>query len=179
MSARRGFGAVALLRALALPCLACGVAACGFHLVGAGALPGAMARTYLDSTEPHSDFSGTLTEALRLRGSQIVDSREEAGAVLSVIEDSSGQRVLSVSARNTPREYEIFYSVTFSLEIDGERMIEPESLTLTRSYTYDETQVLGKDAEEDALRLSLARDLARQVVRRIEAVQANPPVPGA
>jgi LPS-assembly lipoprotein len=81
--------------------------------------------------------------------------------------------VLSVTARNVPREFEVFYQVTFSLLVDGERMIEPESLIVTRSYTYDETQVLAKSREEQELRRSLADDLARRVVRRIEAAGAN------
>ena len=53
---------------------------------------------------------------------------------------------------------------------DGESLIEPEVLIARRSYTYDETQVLGKEREETILRQSLAEDLARQVVRRIEAL---------
>ena len=44
---------------------------------------------------------------------------------------------------------------------------------MTRSYTYDETQVLAKSREEQELRRSLAEDLARQVVRRIEALGAT------
>ena len=112
-----------------------------------------------------------MTDALRLRGSEIVASRGDADAVLRITEDTTGQRVLSVSARNIPREFEVFYVVTFSLQVDGEPVIEPESLIMTREYTYDETQVLGKAAEEIILRQSLADDLARQVMRRIEAVQ--------
>jgi LPS-assembly lipoprotein len=86
--------------------------------------------------------------------------------------------VLSVSARNTPREYEIFYAVTFALQAGTESLIEPEQLVVTRSYTYDETQVLGKAREERLLRRSLADDLARRVLRRIEALSA-PSVPPA
>lgn len=150
---------------------------CGFHLQGAGALPPALAKTYLDSASPHSDFSMTLTDTLRLRGSEIVDSPQQAEAVLDIVSDSTGQRVLSVSARNIPREFEVFYAVTFSLEVNGEKIIDNESLVATRSYTYDETQVLAKAAEEEILRRALAEDLARRVVRRIEAIgsTANPP----
>jgi LPS-assembly lipoprotein len=158
----------------ALGCLLA-VAGCGFHLQGAGTLPPAMARTFLSSKKPHSEFSLTLTDALRLRGSQIVAAPEEAEAVLNIAADDTGQRVLSVSARNTPREYEIYYSVTFSLQVGGETIIERESLAVTRAYTYDETQVLAKAAEEQVLRRALAEDLARRVVRRIEALGAPPP----
>ena len=143
--------------------------ACGFHLEGLGTLPSAMAMTYLESNKSYTDFYSSMRNALRARGSSVVDSPMEAGAVLKILDDSTGQRVLSVSARNTPREYEVFYSITFSLEVGDQSLILPESLVLTRSYTYDETGVLGKSAEESDLRRALADDLARQVLRRIQA----------
>ena len=157
--------------------MAAALGGCGFHLQGAGALPPALAKTYLESAAPHSDFLLTLTDTLRLRGSEIVDTPQQAEAVLDIVSDSTGQRVLSVSARNIPREFEVFYAVTFSLEVNGEKIIDNESLVATRSYTYDETQVLAKAAEEEILRRALAEDLARRVVRRIEAIgsTANPP----
>ncbi|MCZ6497170.1 MAG: LPS assembly lipoprotein LptE [Gammaproteobacteria bacterium] len=142
---------------------------CGFHLEGAGTLPAVTTTTYLDAANPHTEFYSSLREALTARGARVTESRQDAGAVLSILEDISGQRMLSVSVRNIPREYEVFYSITFSLESEGEKLIPAESLVATRSYTYDETLVLGKSAEEAVLRQSLAQDLVRRVLRRIEA----------
>jgi len=151
-------------------------AGCGFRLQGDdAALPPITAQTYLQTEDPYSDFYASLREALRARGASVVESPRDATAVLRILEDSSGQRILSVSARNVPREYEIFYLVTFSLEASGSPSREPESLLVTRSYTYDETQVLGKSAEEQDLRQSLARDLARRVLRRISADRQSVP----
>jgi LPS-assembly lipoprotein len=146
------------------------LAGCGFRLAGTASLPGEMARTYLDTIEPNSDFFESLREALRSRGLEVVDAASDAGARLMITEDNSGQRVLSVTARNIPREYEIFYAVTFALQAETGRLIEPVSLVATRNYTFDETQVLAKAREERVLRRALADDLARQVVRHIEAV---------
>jgi LPS-assembly lipoprotein len=146
------------------------LAGCGFHLAGSGRLPVAMQSTYLESIEPRSEFHSSLSEALRQRGLVLVDSRSEASARLIISEDSSGQRVLSVTARNIPREYEVYYTITFSLEADGAALLEPQVLIARRNYTFDETEVLGKEREETLLRKALAEDLARQVVRRIEAV---------
>ncbi len=154
--------ALGLLSAVAL-------GGCGFHLEGTGTLPAAAATTYLDAANPHTEFYGHLRDALRARGVRVVESRQEAGAVLRILEDTSGQRLLSVSAQNIPREYEVYYSVTFSFESEGESLIPEESLVATRSYTYDETLVLGKSLEEAELRQALAQDLARQILRRIEA----------
>lgn len=153
--------------------LTCG---CGFHLQGAvDALPAAAMQTYLDTEDRYTDFYASLRDALRDRGANLVESPQDASAVLRILVDDSGQRILSVSARNVPREYEVFYLVTFSLEAGGDELLEPQSLLATRSYTYDETQVLGKSAEETVLRQSLARDLAARVLRRISADRQSVP----
>jgi LPS-assembly lipoprotein len=152
-------------------------AGCGFHLQGAGSLPPELAKTYLASPAPRSEFLLSLTEALRLRGSEVVTAREQAESVLNIVSDQTGQRVLSVTAGNIPREYEIYYVVTFSLQVGEQKLIENESLVVTRSYTYDETEVLAKASEEQILRRALAEDLARRVVRRIEALGATAAVP--
>ena len=151
------------------------LAACGFRLEGSGALPVAMDRTFLDAAAPNSDFANSLRAALRLRGKNLVNSLQDAEAVLVISEDDTGQRVLSVSARNIPREYEIYYAVTVSLRSGAQQLMSSESLVATRTYTYDETQVLGKSAEEQILRRSLADDLARQVLRRLETLAAATP----
>jgi len=149
------------------------LAACGFHFQGAARLPDALARTYLVTDEPGSAFTASLRDELRRRGAQIVDRREDATSVLRILEDVTDRRVMSVTARNVPREYEIYYSVTFTLEAGGERLLEPQSLVATRVYAWSEEEVLGKVAEEWVLREALAEDLARRVIRRIEASRAG------
>jgi len=163
------------IKRIALATLPSLTAACGFQLAGSGSLPAGMSATYLDSAAPRSEFSSSLTEAFRSRGLEFVDSRSEARATLVISEDSTGQRPISFSTRNIPREYEVFYSITFALEVGGQALIEPEYLIARRNYTYDETKVLGKELEETELRRALADDLARQVVRLIEAAAAAPP----
>ena len=161
--------------AAAFGALATALAGCGFQLQDTGStLPPALARTYIASDDRRSEFIDSLRDVLRLHGVELVDEGE-ASAVLEIEQDETNQRVLSVSARNIPREYEIYYAVTFSLRIDGEERLNPPPIVLTRAYTYDETQVLAKSREEQVLRRALAEDLARQVVRRIEALQATPP----
>jgi LPS-assembly lipoprotein len=150
---------------------------CGFHLEGVDALPESMARTYLETDDPGSEFFASLREALRLRGTEVVTTREEALSVLTIIEDSTDERVMSVTARNVPREYELYYAVTFALEAGSQRLIEPQSIVATRVYAWNENEVLGKTAEERILRRSLADDLARRVLRRIEASRRNPAAP--
>jgi len=162
----------ALARVATLGLLLIG-AGCGFRLEGSGALPPELAKTYLATKAPRSEFLLRLTDALRLHGSDVVTARDQAQSVLEIVADQTGQRVLSVTANNIPREYEVYYTVTFSLQVGQQTLIDKESLVVTRSYTYDETQVLAKASEEQVLRRALAEDLARRVVRRIEALGAT------
>jgi len=150
------------------------LSACGFHLQGAGSLPAAMGKTYVATRSAHSDFLLALTDTLRQRGAEVLRAPDDGAAVLDIAADETGQRVLSVSARNIPREYEVFYSVTFSLKLAGKDVVDHETLVVTRSYTFDETQVLAKSAEQEVLRRALAEDLARRVMRRIESAGTAP-----
>ena len=150
---------------------------CGFHLQGAGTLPPSMSRTFVDTDRPHSEFLASLTDVLRQRGAEVLAGPSEGAAVLDITLDETGQRVLSVSARNIPREYEVYYAVTFSLRVGAESLINNESLVVTRAYTYDETEVLAKAAEEQILRGALAADLARRVMQRIQSLSATAALP--
>ena len=152
-------------------------AGCGFQLQGTGTLPPGMARTYVDTNRPHTAFLLTLTDVLRQRGAEVLEAPAEGAAVLAISVDETGQRVLSVSARNIPREYEVYYAVTFSLRVGAESLLRNESLVVTRAYTFDETEVLAKAAEEQILREALAADLARRVMQRIQSLGATAALP--
>jgi LPS-assembly lipoprotein len=174
---RRYRSAIRGARASLFVGLALSGAACGFQLQGTGTLPAAMTRTFVDTDRPHSEFLISLTDVLRQRGAEVLSAPAEGAAVLDISVDETGQRVLSVSARNIPREYEVFYAVTFSLRVGAESFITDESLVVTRAYTYDETEVLAKAAEEQILREALASDLARRVMQRIQSLGVTAAVP--
>jgi LPS-assembly lipoprotein len=84
--------------------------------------------------------------------------------------DRSGRRVLSVSARNTPQEYEVFYNVEYTVDRGGQEVVERQPLELIRNLSFEESQLLAKDREELILRDAMARDLAMLVVRRLESL---------
>ena len=55
-------------------------------------------------------------------------------------------------------EYEIFYTIKYSVTAEGKELLTTQTLTLTRDYSFDETTLLAKEHEEDILREALARD---------------------
>lgn len=137
---------------------------------GEASVPPEMARTYIAVPNKYSIFYHRMTNALRASGVEVVDTPENATAVFTILEDATGQRVVSVSARNVPREFEVWYNVQYEL-VSGENILLPAtSQTLTRDYTYDETEVLGKAREEEILRDSLVDDLVRIVLIQFSAL---------
>ncbi len=143
---------------------------CGWHLQGRAHLSESMAVTYIDTEDRYTDFYRALRDSLRVSGAQLANDKKDATAIVRIRDDLSGQRVLAVSARNTPEEYQVFYVVEYSVSNQTGELIEPQRIELTREYSYDVTAVLAKQKEQAVLREALARDLAGLVVRRLSAL---------
>jgi LPS-assembly lipoprotein len=146
------------------------IAACGFSLQGATSTPAAMQRTYIDTPDRFSQFYRELRRNLQAAGVEVLDSPQGATATLSILFDLTDQRVLSVSARNVPTEFEVFYTVRYAITSGEQSLLEAQELTLTRDYTYDSTLVLGKAKEEQLMRDAIVDDLVRIVLKQISAI---------
>ena len=156
-----------LFRYIFLLLIIINLASCGFQLRQSASLPQSMLSTYIQTSDHRSIFSRKLKQQLLSSKAKVEDVRTNATAILKVLEDETGKRVLSVSARNIATEYEIFYRIVFSLEENGMNSIEPRELILTRSYTFNEKLVLGKSQEEEVLTEALAENLVSMVLNQI------------
>ncbi len=143
---------------------------CGFHLQGALTTPVEMERTYIAPAERYSPFHRELRLQLQAAGVELVDSAVDATAILTISIDDTDQRVLSVSTRNVPTEYEVYYTIEYALDSGENSLLARQLLTLTRDYTYDETLVLGKAYEEAMIREAIVKDLVRVVLKQISAL---------
>lgn len=146
------------------------LSACGFQMRGATSVPPEMARTYIATEDQRSLFYRRLRDSLQSAGVTVVESPFDATATFSILSDLPGQRVLSVSARNVPREFEVFYTVFYSVQAKNVTLLEPRSQTLTRDYTWDVTEVLGKEKEEELLREAIVDDLVRIVLIQLSSI---------
>jgi LPS-assembly lipoprotein len=150
--------------------LTAALAGCGFHLQGKQPLPQAFAYTYVDTKDEQTDFVQDLRKALIASGSKVIRTRGSSGAIISVHKDELTERILSVSARNIPTEYELTYRVEFSVDSGGKTLIDHEEITSSRDISFDEAQLLAKEREQEILREGLARDLVALVMRRIASL---------
>jgi LPS-assembly lipoprotein len=144
--------------------------ACGFHLQGRLPLPAALATTRIIADDDQSDFAQGLRRALLTSGSKLTDSSERATGVVRIHKDEVTQKILSVSATNIPREYEVTYTVEFSVEGTSGELLPSQKVSVTRDYSFNETKLLAKENEEAILREGMANDLVAIVMRRLAAI---------
>jgi LPS-assembly lipoprotein len=143
------------------------LAGCGFRLQGHTPLPPVVRSPYVEAPDRQSDFVQYLRHALLSNGAQLTPQKDKASAVVSILRDSVTRRVLSVSAPNQPNQYEVTYTVGFSVSAAGKELLPAQELAATRTYSFSENLLLAKNHEEEILRQDMARDLADMVMRRL------------
>jgi LPS-assembly lipoprotein len=146
------------------------LAGCGFRLQGRVPLSSALTITHVAADDVQSDFVQDLRRALLASGVRLSSARADSTAVIEVQRDELLERVISISARNIPREYELTYTVRIRV-LHGEREVLPaEEISLSRDFSFDERAVLAKEREKEILRAALARDLVGIVMRRLSSL---------
>lgn len=146
------------------------MSACGFHLQGRMPLPESLKSIRLQVEDEQSDFVHALREGLLRSGAALVERTDTSAAIVRITKDAVTERVLTVSARNIPTDYELDYEVELSVSVAGRDVIAPEKLSLSRVYSFDESKLLAKEREKQVLLDALARDMASVVLRRLSSL---------
>jgi LPS-assembly lipoprotein len=146
------------------------VSACGFRLQGRTPLPTSLANTHVITSDPQTDFVQGLRRALITSGGKLTERSEQATGTVRIIRDEVSEKILSVSANNIPREYEVTYTVEFSVDGTAGELLPAQKVSVTRDYSFDETRLLAKENEEAILREGMARDLVAIVMRRLSSI---------
>ena len=140
---------------------------CGFHLRGDYKLPEQMKLTYVQAANRNSELIRHLKRTLRSSGVQLVDSQQQATAVLHISHEKTGRRVLSVDAQGRAREYELAYSVSFRVSSETDFAVGEQTLQLERDFLFDAEDVLAKSSEESLLVRDMQVDMVRMMMRKL------------
>jgi LPS-assembly lipoprotein len=145
------------------------LSACGFHLRQAPDLPPSMRHIYIAA----SGGAGTLLRELRRDlasdNTEILPTPLGATTTLSIIGVTQGSRPLALNQAGQPLEYEVTYQVEFSLLVQDTPILEPQTVTLRRNYTYSVTNAIANEEQEQNLQDALSRDVAQFIVYRVIA----------
>jgi LPS-assembly lipoprotein len=151
--------------------LSIAIGGCGFRLAGSEHLPPVLAKPYLSVKDPYTDFARAFERQLKNSGAQLQPGRQDATATIEVLKDLTEQRTLAVSSRNIPTDYELRYTVTFAVRGPDAEILKPQTITLSRDYSFEENELLAKEHEADILREHMAQDLVTMAMRILTRIQ--------
>ena len=146
------------------------LAGCGWHLRGMSKVGLEYHSIYVQS-QGAPGAAAELAAQLRNNGVNVTADPHAAEAVIVVSNEKFDRRVLSVdTTTGKAREFELGYQVTASAhDTAGKTILQPETVTMSRDYSFDEGAVLGTYQQEQTLQVELRRDAADQILRRLNA----------
>lgn len=158
------------IRVIAILLIAMTVASCGFQLRGQAPLP---YKTLFIETTGYSLFANNLERAIASgTKTKVVQNPDEAEAVLKILAESQEKRILSLSSGGKVREFELRYKVAYRLlDRAGKDLAQPGQIELRRDLTYDDTEVLSKELEEQLLYRDMKTDAVQQMLRRLSVAK--------
>jgi LPS-assembly lipoprotein len=166
------------LRPLLAAVLALSLAACGFQLRGQAKLPFETLYVAIPEISPtgielkRNIIAGTRTK--------LVNSAAEAQAVLSVVSEVRSKSILSFDTSGRVREFQLRYALSFRVhDAKGRDYLPQSEIRLTRDVSFNDSQVLAKDAEELLLYRDMQSDMVQQILRRLASAPAQPVDPDA
>ena len=156
-------------KALVAAVLALALAGCGFHLRGDVSFPFSTIYVNAPSSPP---MSTELARALSSSNAKVTDTAPVAEVVLDVPVVVDDKDVLSLSSGGAVREYQLVKRVAFRLhDKDGTDWMPAGEIVVRRAYTFNETQVLARDLQEQRLLREMQTDAVQQIMRRLQTAK--------
>jgi LPS-assembly lipoprotein len=162
LSSRRGF----------LGLLLASVAGCGFRIRGTAEVP--FETLYLPGAT-----SGIALDLKRYiqagTNARVVDDPAKAEAIMQFTEEARQKEVLSLTGTGKVREFQLRYRVGFRVhDGKGTEFVPRSVIQLTRDVTFNDTEILAKEQEEQILFRDMQTDMVQQILRRLAAAKRQP-----
>jgi LPS-assembly lipoprotein len=147
---------------------------CGFHPQGQVQFAKPLHRLYLQTSDPYGYLARHLQEFLKISNIQLVSSKEEADAILSILRDESSQTFLSVSSTQQTRQYNLIVIVEFEIsDSKGRVLVNRQTLVETKPITFQSNQMLGSSNEATLYYQQMRRTLAYAIMNRIASKEVT------
>lgn len=149
------------------------LSACGFKLRGSVLGQNIPFKSIYIDVPATSALGSDLRRNIRGSGElTITETPEEAEAILKVVSESRGKTILSLNSQGRVREYGLNYTVVIRVQDNHKAdLLAPTSISLKRDISYNENQVLAKEAEEKMLYRDMQSDMVQQILRRVAAIK--------
>lgn len=145
------------------------IAGCGYRLRGSADVP--FETLYLPGAT--SGIALDLKRYLQAgTNARVVDDPGKADAVMQFTEETRQKEVLSLTGTGKVREFQLRYRVGFRVHDNKGTDFVPHSvIQLTRDVTFNDTEILAKEQEEQLLFRDMQTDMVQQILRRLAAAK--------
>jgi LPS-assembly lipoprotein len=146
------------------------LSACGFALRGAVVFP--FNSIFIDMPL-NSPLGGELKRNIRSSGqTTIALDAKSADVALQVLAETREKAILSYNSQGRAREYNLIYNFRFRVvDKAGREVLVPTGISLKRTISFNESQVLAKESEEGLLYRDMQSDLVQQIMRRLTVLK--------
>lgn len=147
------------------------LSACGFQLRGEAKLPADLQRVHVAVSDAFSPLKRDVEAALVRSGATVESAPGEHVAEITLSAVSLGPVVRSVGANATVNEFSMVYHVELGIQgSDGKTLLTPQVIEHSREYTFDQTQAIGSNAEQDEIKKGMERDMVQAIMFKIASV---------
>jgi LPS-assembly lipoprotein len=163
------------LRGLFLLVAASSLAACGFQLRGEASLSSGLQRVHVQISDPFSPLRRDLQAALVRSGATVEEKSGDGIAEINLANVSLGPIVRSVGATAFVNEFSMIYHVELSIsDASGKTLLPSQVIEHSREFTFDQSQAIGTNVEQDEIKKEMERDMVQTVMRKIDALGRKP-----
>ena len=138
------------------------ISACGFQLRG-------NIQANFDSISISggtSSFNKTLQRKFRQAGITI-KSASEAEKIVQIIKNDFDKTILTLTGTGLVSEYQLDYTVSYRFKSKDGPWNLPLTIEASRTYTYDDSDILAKDEEEKRLLSGMEDQLIKTMATQI------------
>jgi len=157
----------ALPRALAIIAIGA-LAGCGFHLRGETHYAFDSAYVGIPPTHP---IANELRRSLEGTGTlRLVAADQKPQVIIDIVSVKDDKEILSLSSGGKVREFLLTKTLTFRVRDEaGADWLPATDIVVRRSYTYNDTETLAKEIQEQRLFKEMQTDAIQQMLRRLQA----------
>ena len=153
--------------------LSAALAGCGFQLRGTADVPFQTLYIPNAKTGVALDLKRNIEAGTHAK---VVDDPKKAEAILELSNETREKIILSLNAAGRVREFRLRYRVNFRVhDGKGTDIVPRSTVELTRDITYDDADILAKEAEEQLLFRDMQSDMVQAVMRRLSLAGKSKP----
>ena len=145
------------------------LAACGFKLRGTADVPFETIYVPTVAGGIGLELKRNIQAGTRAK---VVDDAKQAEAILEFTQESREKEILSLTGTGRVREFQLRYRVGFRVhDGKGRDFVPANTVVLLRDITFNDSDVLAKETEEQLLYRDMQSDMVQQILRRLSVAK--------